>query len=240
MDDTGVPMEWSLDRREGPGRRSSDGRDTLTVRGLLHDLGHEMTTLSYLIDAIRGDTALPDDAGAQMDLISLEVSRLLEIVRHGLSEDQANDPVDVRAMAGQVARLASAAHGTPVAVLEGPAVHSRVSPTMLWRVLTNVVGNATRAAGQAGRVEVVIRQESQTVIDVVDDGPGFGTGPPGLASLGLQVVASLLESCGGIMETYSPAAGGTRIRIALPGHGAGGGPAAGAGRSVHRVGDQRA
>ena len=37
----------------------------------------------------------------------LEVSRLLEIVRHALSGTEATDPVDVRAMASEVARLAS-------------------------------------------------------------------------------------------------------------------------------------
>ena len=119
-------------------------------------------------------------------------------------------------MASELARLASAASGTPVVLRPGPAVNIKVSETPVWRALANVVDNATRAAGEAGRVEVVIGQASQTVIDVIDDGPGFGNGPRGTASLGLRVATSLLESCGGSLEVHSPAAGGTRVRIALP------------------------
>jgi signal transduction histidine kinase len=241
MDDTGVPMEWSLDRREGRGRRSYDGHDALAVRGLLHDLGHEMTTLSYLIEAIRGEPALPDEAGIRAELASLEVSRLLEMVRHALTGSETPDAVDVRAMGSEVARLATAAYGTRVVVPQGPAVRIRVSPNLLWRILANVVGNATRAAGRGGRVDVVIRQASQTIIDVIDDGPGFGAGPQGTSSLGLKVVASLLESCGGSMETRSPAAGPTRVRIVLPGQAATGAARAGAGLAAGRVvGDEHA
>jgi len=212
-----MPTGRSLDRRRGTSRRASDGRDTLAIRGLLHDLGHEMTTLSYLVEAVRGDPALPGDSGARMELVSLEVSRLLEIIRQALSGAGATDPIDVRAMASELARLASAASGTPVALRPGPAVNIKVSEALLWRVLANVVDNATRAAGEAGRVEVVIGQASQTVIDVIDDGPGFGNGQRGTASLGLRVTTSLLESCGGSLAVHSPAAGGTRVTIALPG-----------------------
>ncbi|HKB31235.1 MAG TPA: ATP-binding protein [Streptosporangiaceae bacterium] len=210
-------MEWSLDRRAGQGRRGSDGRDVLAMRGLLHDLGHELTTLSYLAQAVRGDPALPSGSRARMELVSLEVSRLTDIVTHALTGGDATDPVDVRAMASQVTRLASAASGTEVVLRAGPAVRIKVSPTLLWRALTNVVDNAARAAGRAGRVEVVIGRAPRTVIDVIDNGPGFGQGPPGVASLGLRVAASLLESVGGALEVHAPPAGGTRVRIALPG-----------------------
>lgn len=219
MDDTGSRMEWSLDRRGGPGRRSSDARDTLAVRGLLHDLGHEMTTLSYLMEAIRGDPTLSVETGIRTELAALEVSRLLDMVRHAPPGSEAPDPVDLRAMASEVARLARAAYGTQVVVPQGAAVTIPVSPGLLWRVLTNVVGNATRAAGREGRVEVAIRQvwqQAHTTIDVLDDGPGFGGGAQGTASLGLRVVTSLLESCGGRLEVRSPRAGGTRVRIVLP------------------------
>ena len=96
--------------------------------------------------------------------------------------------------------------------------HQGEPETLLWRALANVVDNATRAAGQAGRVEVVIGQASQTVIDVIDDGPGFGNGPPGTASLGLQVVdiaARILRRQPA--RCIHPRRVGTRVRIALPG-----------------------
>ena len=41
-------------------------------------------------------------------------------------------------------------------------------------------------------------------------------GPPGAASLGLGVVTSLLESCGGALEVRAPGSGGAHVRIVVP------------------------
>ena len=69
---------------DGPGAGACrTSRDALAVRGLLHDLGHEMTTLSYLVEAVRGDVDLPEDAGYRLELLSLEMSRLLDIIATG-------------------------------------------------------------------------------------------------------------------------------------------------------------
>src|SRR5260370_10241114 len=97
-------MEWSLDRRAGQGRRGSDGRDVLAMRGLLHDLGHELTTLSYLAQAVRGDPALPSGSRARMELVSLEVSRLTDIVTHALTGGCAPHPPFVPGKARHVYR----------------------------------------------------------------------------------------------------------------------------------------
>ena len=69
-------MGSPLERRRSEGRRVSDHRDALALRGLLHDLGHEVTTLSYLVEAVRGDVSLPADSGYRLELLSLEMSRL--------------------------------------------------------------------------------------------------------------------------------------------------------------------
>jgi len=218
-------MEPSLDRRRGRGRRRTDAPDTLAVRGLLHDLGHQMTTLSYLVEAVRGDKELPGDADFRLELLSLEMTRLLDIIGREIparAEAAAAGPVGLRALAGQVVQLARVAHETEVALQPGPEVTIEASPAVLWRVVTNVVDNAARAAGPAGRVEVAVSQlagappPGQAAVDVVDNGPGFGQGPPGTASLGLSVVTSLLESCGGSMQVHAPDAGGAHVRIVVP------------------------
>ena len=100
--------------------------------------------------------------------------------------------------------------------MPGPAAVITISPVLLWRVLSNVVENAARAAGRSGTVTLAIRQAGTTVIDVTDDGPGFGAGPPGHASLGLEVVTALLESCGGALAVEAPPQGGTTVLVALP------------------------
>jgi signal transduction histidine kinase len=224
-------MESSLDRRRSHGRRRSDGAEALAARGLLHDLGHQMTTLSYLVEAVRGEVVLPDDSGFRMELLSVEMSRMLDILSREIRDSHEAEEVavvELGSLSGQVVQLARFAHEASVVLLPGPAVSVEASPALLWRVLTNVVDNAARAAGPEGTVEIGIHQEVElhqeqapaedpdAVIEVTDDGPGFGGGPPGTASLGLGVVSSLLESCGGRLEVRAPEAGGTRVRIMIP------------------------
>ncbi len=179
-----------------------------------------MTTLSYLVEAVRGDAELPGDAGGRLELLSLEMSRLLDIIAEeipGRAGVPAEAEVELRSLAGQVTQLARIAHETAVILEPGPEVTVEASPALLWRVLTNVVDNAARAAGPYGRVGVTVAgQADQALVDVIDDGPGFGQGPPGAASLGLGVVTTLLESCGGALEIRAPESGGAHVRIIVP------------------------
>jgi signal transduction histidine kinase len=160
-----------------------------------------------------------------MELLSLEMSRMLDIISSEIPDRPAAEDVgaiNLGALTGQVTQLAGFAHEASVILLPGPLVGVEASPALLWRVLTNVVDNAARAAGPEGTVEVEVREEQaqaqdpEAVIEITDDGPGFGSGPPGTASLGLSVVTSLLESCGGRLEVQAPEAGGTRVRVIIP------------------------
>ncbi len=182
-----------------------------------------MTTLSYLVEAVRGDLDMPGDAGIRLELLSLEMSRLLDVIATEMpgrqDEAAAVGPVGLRALAGQVTRLARVAHETEVRLQPGPEVSIEASPAVLWRVLTNVVDNAARAAGPDGHVDVAVSPlpgRGGAAIDVTDDGPGFGNGPPGTAALGLSVVTALLESCGGRMEVRAPDGRGASVRIVVP------------------------
>jgi signal transduction histidine kinase len=212
-------MGSPLERRRTGGRRLLDGHDSRALRGLLHDLGHEITTLSCLVEAVRKDASLRDDSGFRLELLSLEMSRLIDIINHGLGGDVASPakPVGVRDLLAQLTSLAQHAYPATVTLLPGPDVAVAVNPLILWRVLSNVVDNAARAAGGTGRVTLAVRHDGRAVIEVSDDGPGFRGGPPGTASLGLQVVTSLLESCDGSLAVDSPPGGGTTVRVTVPG-----------------------
>ena len=111
-----------------------------------------MTTLSYLVEAVRGDVDLPEDAGFRLELLSLEMTRLLDVIAYeipGRENAAAVGEVSLRSLAGQMTQLARVAHESAVMLRPGPEVQVRASPVLLWRVLTNVVDNAARAAGPA-------------------------------------------------------------------------------------------
>jgi len=123
----------------------------------------------------------------------------------------------IRDLAAQLIRLAQFAYPAEMTLLPGPDVTATVNPALLWRLLSNLVDNAAQAAGPDGRVTVSVRQNGAAVIDVADDGPGFGSAPKGEASLGLDIVMSLLAACGGSLQVKSPRGGGTLVRMTLPG-----------------------
>jgi signal transduction histidine kinase len=210
----------SLDRQRDFGRLPEDQRAPGT-RGLLHDLGHQMMTMSLLTESVRADTSLTAESRRRVELVQQEMFRAMDMITDHIPADRPAgtlsepEPVEIRELAGEVAGLAQAAYGCEVRLQAGPSVTVLTCPTMLWRVLTNLVDNAARAAGPDGRVDISIRQAIDTVIDVVDDGPGFGLGASGLAGLGLSVVHELLADADGRLEVESRPGGGTRARVVL-------------------------
>jgi K+-sensing histidine kinase KdpD len=91
-----------------------------------------------------------------------------------------------------------------------------VHPVILRRVISNVLSNATRAAGPSGVVAVEIKRDrSMTVVMVEDSGPGFGMIPPGYG-IGLAEVASNIIKYDGKLECRRGARGGARVSLWLP------------------------
>jgi len=190
----------------------------LQIRGLLHDLGHQMMTLSLLAETVRSDSTLSDSSRQRMELVMQEMFRIVDIIADcSLAAPPAPGGgtalMDIRQLAEEIAQLAEGAYQATVIVRPGGPAVLRVRPTLLWRVLANLVDNAVRAAGPDGQVEVSIEQGRDTVIEVTDNGPGFGSGPHGTSGLGMTVVRQLLEAEGGRLEVGAAPGGGTRVRV---------------------------
>jgi signal transduction histidine kinase len=192
------------------------GESELTVRGLMHDLGHQMMTLSLLADSVRDDSALSADSRHRMELVMQEMFRIVDIIADSIAADggpPTRGVVDVRELADDVAQLAGLTYDTTVTVEPGGPAVVRIGSTQLWRVLVNLVDNAVRAAGPGGRVTIRIEQERDTIIEVTDNGPGFGGSAVGAAGLGLSVVRQLLEAVGGRLEICAAPGPGTCMRV---------------------------
>ncbi|HEX5115355.1 MAG TPA: HAMP domain-containing sensor histidine kinase [Pseudonocardiaceae bacterium] len=207
-------MHQDISRSSGP-ERVTDPCDAVTVRGLLHDVEHGLATLASLIDVVRGDSDLSDESDLQLRRAERELAMLFAVISHWLNgQDGYGGEVDVRALAREVAQLAEVEHGVTVELVPGPDVMIPVSTELVWRVLTNVVDNAARAAGPGGRVEVSVGRDTEVVVEVRDTGPGFDEVVD--AATGLRVVTSLLDSVGGRFEVLTGRTEGTTVRAVFP------------------------
>jgi signal transduction histidine kinase len=97
----------------------------------------------------------------------------------------------------------------------GP-VRCALHPVILRRVISNVLSNATRAAGPSGVVAIEVnRSQNMTVVMVEDSGPGFGMIPQGYG-IGLAEVARNIIRYGGKLECDRGTRGGARVSLWLP------------------------
>lgn len=187
------------------------------LRGVLHDVGHGLFTLSLLLDQIAEDVRRSRRADV-FDLLEEEVSQLLAVVHSETRRGAKHAPVELRTLLRPFAVAAGRTTLTKVVVRPGPPVVVPTDPAKLWRIVSNLLDNAVRAAGPLGTVEIAVEDAGEwfVTIDVSDDGPGFQQGPAGVAQLGLSVVNRLLAECGGRLRIDDVRPHGTRMRVLLP------------------------
>lgn len=186
--------------------------------GLLHDIGHEVATLAALVAAIRDDARLDGPLRARVTLLEREVDQLLDLVgaaSPGPGPDRSG--TDLRPLLAEVAACRDAASPGTVALRPGPVAVVRADPVDLRRLVTNLVDNAVRAAGEGGRVEIAVELLDGGVpaVRVLDDGPGPGRGPGGRHGVGLGIVAELAARLGARVTLRSRAERGTVAEIVL-------------------------
>lgn len=195
-------------RREGPDVLG--GED---LRGLLHDVGHGLATLSYLVEGLREDPDAADRRG-RLDLMGGELSRLMQLVD---LRSQPPEPAvfDARATLEELVALSAASTCTRITLHAATEVPLYADGASLWRMLSNLVGNAVRAAGPSGTVEVVAGpvDTAATAVEIVDDGPGFGAASGGTAAMGLGLVRGIARGCGASLRVLAAGDGRTRVRM---------------------------
>jgi signal transduction histidine kinase len=197
------------------------GDPDLWRRRIRHDIRHELGTIIMLASAV----SVADDIGP-MSRERIEAllgeTRWLDHLLRRLDEDDdplgPNSPgperIRVDGIVGEIVgglRLASIRR---VGYECAPA-WAHIDPLALWRAVRNVLDNACRIARERVEVNVLCR-DGWAIVQVDDDGPGFGGGPGGLASLGLGIVHDLVSGYGGGLELGRCELGGARVRIQLP------------------------
>jgi signal transduction histidine kinase len=199
------------------------GDSALWRRRLRHDIRHELGTIIMLASAV----AVAGDIGAESRRRVEQLlgeTRWLDHLLRRLDEDSdeygdhrpppAPERIQVDLLAGEI--VAGLRLATPHQIgFHATAAWAHMDALALWRALRNVLDNACRVAH--GHVDLRISvDQGWIVIQVDDDGPGFGAGSAGLGSLGLGIVHELISRYGGSLEIRHGELGGARVRILLP------------------------
>jgi K+-sensing histidine kinase KdpD len=168
---------------------------------------------------------LPAAAQHRLEQIVGQAEWLSDIIRNCLPKQQQEEPeetgksgratADVAQVVGEVIEAERLTWpGDMKLVAPAEPVRCMVDPVLLRRAVSNVLGNAVRAAGPAGTVSVEVRRCDDTVMVAVEDsGPGFGEIPSG-AGLGLTAAARNITKYGGRIE-YSCGVHGSGARVSL-------------------------
>jgi len=212
-------------------------------RRFLGDIAHELCAPVARIQMSLGileqrssDTMQPyvSTIDEEVQHMSSLVNELLSFSKASLGASAALEPVNLaETVARAVERERTPEADIQVAVPESFFVTAQ--PDYLFRSVSNVVRNAIRYAAADGPIEVSARQvDAQAVITVADHGPGVPAAeleeilkpfyrPEGArqretggAGLGLAIVRSCMEACGGTVTCRNRSPKGFIVELRIP------------------------
>jgi C4-dicarboxylate-specific signal transduction histidine kinase len=208
-----------------PGVTTGQYDITRARRQLSHDINHELATIRLLTTLLTSAPDVGPESRRRAALILGETRWLEQLQRayESAAEQgvptawEADRPVRVDDVATEVVDAMRPASLTAIRIATTP-VSARVNRLALWRVLRNIIDNGLRAAGQDGTVDVRIHDSGTgwAVIQIDDDGPGFGYADSGRTTWGLNIVQDFVLSAGGQLDIHRGGLGGCGVRIRLP------------------------
>ena len=163
------------------------------LAGVSHDLRTPLSRLRLAIEMSAPRLSAPIRAGMEQDIEEMDaiVGQFLDFAREGTSEEE--DPAaDLNALVQALAER-HARRGEGVVARLGPLPPLRLRPLAIQRLLTNLVDNARRHAGDPVEIETRL-DRGQVLLCVLDRGPGI---PPESAERVLQPFTRLDDARGG-------------------------------------------
>lgn len=206
-----------------------------TAHELRSPLGRMQVALEILNTRVQEpERAYVADLRDDVEALSQLTDDLLQYARTGLADRTVTLlPVNVaEAVAKAVTREGRPGVTFDVRVPAG--LIAKADPTLLDRAIANLVRNAVKYAGAAGPIEIAATTESGgTVITVSDTGPGVTPESierifepfyredvarnrrTGGVGLGLAIVRSAVEACGGTVSCRNRQPHGLEVRVML-------------------------
>jgi two-component system sensor histidine kinase CpxA len=186
---------------------------------------------SRVNDSERGYVA---DLKEDVDALRLLTDDLLQYARAELADrSRAMESLPLAPVVERV--IAKEGNGATIANRIDPATAVQGDPQLVERAIANVVRNAVKYAGQAGPITIATTNEGdRLIVSITDEGPGvspesldrifdpFFRGDTarhrktGGVGLGLAIVRSAIEACGGVVQCRNRQPHGLEVRLALP------------------------
>lgn len=181
-----------------------------------HDAMQSISAILMIVAAGKGEIEDRELVTRRLDQVGGLARALAGLIDEAVALQPTSPVVDVSAEASQTVRALAAGYGGTIRLVAGSGAWAALSPVSLCRVLTNLLTNATRAAGDAGVVQVkVVRTGGRVVIEVEDDGPGFGRLKV-VHGIGLRSTRRLVRDAGGTIDFGAGSLGGAVVRVSLP------------------------
>jgi signal transduction histidine kinase len=204
-------------KQERPWRDAGAAVDLRTLRELCHDLTGPATAIKLLTQVAAAESDPGPTMRARLRQISDEASRIAGICGYFLDQPETAGTADLHLLAAEVADSARWRYSTAIDMSAEPVIVA-AQPVVVTRILTNLLDNACRAAGPRGQVQLTVeRDHDWPKLVVSDSGPGFGHTDSGRASLGLNIVATMVRRSGGSLRMGGSDLGGIAVTVILPG-----------------------
>ncbi len=198
-----------------------------SIRVLSHEIRNSLTPVLALSEHLQ--QKLPVGREQQALQLILERSRHLQDFVSRYSE--LNKPLSIhlqRIESDQLCHALQLLFDGQLIINAGPAITFVSDMTLLQQVLINLLKNAVEAGSPAGTVEIRCRQQSQMLIEVLDQGQGllapqdlfvpfYSTKPTG-QGIGLVLCRQIIEQLGGSLNlaNRTDRSNGVCAQIILP------------------------
>lgn len=208
-----------------------DADRALILAGISHDLRTPLARLRLGIEMSGADEETRAGMNEDIDEMDKVIGQFLDFARE--TSGEALQAVDLAVMVREVAE-SYRRRGAPVQAEAPAAIELAVRPMALRRLLSNLVDNALRYAGQEQPIEIHARAaDAGVVLEVQDRGPGIASDQverlkrpftrldaarrdASGAGLGLAIVDRICRAHGARFDLLPRPGGGLVARVSMP------------------------
>lgn len=189
----------------------------LSLRELCHDLAEPAATIRWLVSAAEAGSG--EDFHERLRAIAVAAGQIAAICDDILDGPRRSAVVHLDRLARDAVASARVRYAGVIELVSQP-VMTLASSGDIIRILSNILANACRAAGPAGKISVLVEEaDGQARLCVADSGSGLGraagrSGP----GLGLEIVSALALKYGGSVRLGIGDLGGLMVTVELPAH----------------------